>query len=272
MKRTAFFISDRTGITAEMLGHSLLTQFEGVEFTRETIPFVDTPEKAQAVAQRIREKMAQDACNPIVFSTIINEELRQLSSVAGVLTVDFFQVFIGPLEKELHTKSSHTEGKSHGIVDFEEYKNRIDAINFAMNHDDGNLPKNLDEADVIVTGVSRSGKTPTCLYLALLYGIKAANYPLTPDDFGRPTLPKVLLEQRRKLFGLTIEPERLQHIRQERKPNSTYAALETCRFEVEEAEALMRHVGVPYLDTSTKSIEEIASTILQSAHLTRRIY
>jgi regulator of PEP synthase PpsR (kinase-PPPase family) len=272
MKRTAFFISDRTGITAEMLGHSLLTQFEGFEFTRETIPFVDTPEKAQAVAQRIREKIAQDQCSPIVFSTIINEELRQLSSVEEVLTIDFFKIFIGPLEKELNTQSSHTEGKSHGIVDFEEYKNRIDAINFAMNHDDGVLPKNLDEADVIVTGISRSGKTPTCLYLALLYGIKAANYPLTPEDFGRPTLPKVLLDQRRKLFGLTIDPERLHQIRQERKPNSKYASLDTCRFEVEEAEALMRHVGVTYLDTSTKSIEEIASTILQSAHLTRRIY
>lgn len=272
MKRAAFFISDRTGITAEMLGHSLLTQFEGFEFIRETIPFVDTPDKARAVAQKIREKAEGDQPPPIVFSTIINDELRELAKVEGVLTIDFFNVFIEPLEKELQTRSSHTEGKSHGIVNFQEYKNRIDAINFAMNHDDGILPQNLDEADVIVTGISRSGKTPTCLYLALLFGIKAGNYPLTPDDFGQPTLPKVLLENRRKLFGLTIDPERLHQIRQERKPNSKYASLETCRFEVEEAEALMRQVGVPYLDTSTKSIEEIASTILQSAYLTRRIY
>ena len=272
MKRAAFFISDRTGITAEMLGHSLLTQFEGFEFIRETIPFVDTPDKARAVAKKIREKAEGDQLPPIVFSTIINDELRELAKVEGVLTIDFFNVFIEPLEKELQTRSSHTEGKSHGIVNFQAYKNRIDAINFAMNHDDGILPQNLDEADVIVTGISRSGKTPTCLYLALLFGIKAGNYPLTPDDFGQPTLPKVLLENRRKLFGLTIDPERLHQIRQERKPNSKYASLETCRFEVEEAEALMRQVGVPYLDTSTKSIEEIASTILQSAHLTRRIY
>lgn len=272
MKRTAFFISDRTGITAEMLGHSLLTQFEGFAFSRETIPFIDTPEKARAVAQRIHEKAQEDQQAPIVFSTIINDELRVLAKVEGVLTIDFFNVFIEPLEKELGTKSSHTEGKSHGIVNFQEYKNRIDAINFAMTHDDGILPSNLEEADIIVTGISRSGKTPTCLYLALLFGIKAGNYPLTPDDFGHPTLPKVLLENRRKLFGLTIDPARLQQIRQERKPNSKYASLDTCRFEVEEAEALMRQVGVPYLDTSTKSIEEIASTILQSAHLTRRIY
>lgn len=272
MKRTAFFISDRTGITAEMLGHSLLTQFEGFEFIRETIPFVDTPEKAKAVAEKVRQAMLKDQHAPIIFSTLINEELRNLAHVDGVLTIDFFNVFIAPLEKELDMKSSHTEGKSHGIVNFQAYKNRIDAINFAMTHDDGILPRHLEEADIIVTGISRSGKTPTCLYLALLFGIKAGNYPLTPDDFGRPTLPKVLLENRRKLFGLTIDPERLHQIRQERKPNSNYASLDTCRFEVEEAEALMRQVGVPYLDTSTKSIEEIASTILQSAHLTRRIY
>lgn len=272
MKRTAFFISDRTGITAEMLGHSLLTQFEGVEFDRQTVPFIDTPEKALAMADKIRETAARDQCNPLVFSTIINEQLRKLTHVEGVQTIDFFEVFIGPLEKELQIKSSHTAGKSHGMANIEEYQNRIEAINFAMGHDDGILPSDLGEADIIVTGISRAGKTPTCLYLALLYGIKAANYPLTPDDFGRPTLPKVLLENRQKLFGLTIDPQRLHQIRQERKPNSKYASLDTCRFEIEEAEALMRHVGVPYLDTTTKSIEEIASTIMHNTHLSRKIY
>ncbi|WP_035051466.1 posphoenolpyruvate synthetase regulatory kinase/phosphorylase PpsR [Andreprevotia chitinilytica] len=272
MPRTAFFISDRTGITAEMLGHSLITQFEDVNFRRVTLPYIDTPEKAHEAAEQVRRQAVIDACEPIVFSTIVDDQLRSLIHVEEALTLDFFEIFIGPLEKALGRESSHTVGKSHGIVNFEEYKNRIDAVNFALAHDDGVMPRDLNEADIILIGVSRSAKTPTCLYLALQYGIKAANYPLTPEDFGNHTLPKLLLPYRTKLFGLTIDPVRLSQIREERKPNSRYAAIDNCQFEIGEAEALMRHVGVPYLSSTTRSIEELATSIMHTAGLTRRTY
>ncbi|KAF0813225.1 Phosphoenolpyruvate synthase regulatory protein [Andreprevotia sp. IGB-42] len=272
MPRTAFFISDRTGITAEMLGHSLITQFEDVNFRRVTLPYVDTPEKALKVAEQIRRQAAEDQCQPLVFSTIVGEELRKLIAVEEALTLDFFEIFIGPLEKALGRESSHTVGKSHGIVNFEEYKTRIDAVNFALAHDDGVMPRDLNDADIILVGVSRSAKTPTCLYLALQYGIKAANYPLTPEDFGNHTLPKLLLPYRNKLFGLTIDPVRLNQIREERKPGSRYAALDNCEYEVAEAEVLMRQVGVPHLSSTTRSIEELATSIMHTAGLTRRTY
>ncbi|QBC45060.1 posphoenolpyruvate synthetase regulatory kinase/phosphorylase PpsR [Iodobacter fluviatilis] len=272
MRRTAFFVSDRTGITAEMLGHSLLTQFEDVTFHRVTIPYVDTPEKAIEVALEIRKHSVIDGCRPLVFSTVVDPVIRKLTHVPEALVIDFFEMFIGPLEAELGQDSSHTVGKSHAIVNFEEYKNRIDAVNFTLNHDDGVMPRDLSEADLILVGVSRSGKTPTCLYLALQFGIKAANYPLTPEDFGNHTMPKLLLPYRNKLFGLTIESERLTEIREERKPDSKYSSIENCRFEIAEAEALMRHVGVPYLNTTRMSIEELATTIMHRTGLVRRTY
>lgn len=271
-RRTVYFISDRTGITAEMLGHSLLTQFEGVEFKRVTMPFIDTVEKAEKVAAQIRQCAEEEKLRPIIFSSIVNEALRDCIHVDCAMVIDFFEAFIGPLENEFGTRSSHSVGKSHGIVDITQYKARIDAVNFSMNHDDGVLPRDLEEADIILVGVSRSGKTPTCLYMALQYGLKAANYPLTPEDFGQPNLPKLLLPHRNKLFGLTISPERLCQIRTERKPDSKYASLDNCKSEVREAEALMRQHGVTYLDTTSKSIEELASTILHKASLSRKIY
>ncbi|TJZ73994.1 posphoenolpyruvate synthetase regulatory kinase/phosphorylase PpsR [Chitiniphilus eburneus] len=272
MPRTAFFVSDRTGITSEMLGHTLLTQFEDVQFHRVTLPFVDTLDKAREAVEQIRQQARLDQCRPLVFCTMIDEDLRAAFQIEEAFTLNFFEAFIGPLEHELRRKSSHTVGKSHGIANFEEYKTRIDAVNYAMIHDDGVMPRDLSDADIILIGVSRAAKTPTCLYLALQYGIKAANYPLTPEDFGQHTLPRLLLPYRNKLFGLTIDPERLAQIREERKPGSKYASLDNCQFEVNEAEALMRHVGVPYLASTTRSIEELATTIMHRAGLTRRNY
>ncbi|WP_028446005.1 posphoenolpyruvate synthetase regulatory kinase/phosphorylase PpsR [Chitinimonas koreensis] len=270
--RTVFFISDRTGITAEMLGHSLITQFEGIEFKRITLPFVDTVEKAQHVAERIRQAGAQDGVRPLVFSTFVKNDFRSIIHIPEAHVVDFFEAFIAPLENELGQESSHTVGKSHSIQNFHEYNARIEAVNYAMAHDDGIKPSDLAEADIVLVGVSRSGKTPTCLYLALQYGIKAANYPLTPDDFGQSGLPRALLPFKHKLFGLTIVPERLVQIRSERKPDSRYASLDNCRFEVAEAEAIYRNAGIPHLNTTSKSIEELASTIIHKASLTRRVY
>lgn len=272
MRRTAFFVSDRTGITAEMLGHSLLTQFEGTDFRRITLPFVDSKEKAQEVAEDIRRQAAEDRCPPIVFSTVVDAQLRQIINVPEAMLLDFFETFIGPLERELGQISSHSVGRSHGIHNFQEYMSRIEAVNFTMSHDDGVMPRDLHEADLILVGVSCSGKTPTCLYMALQYGIKVANYPLTPEDFDNHSLPKLLLPYRNKLFGLTIDPDRLTQIRGERKPESKSSTPQACQAEVESAETLMRHVGVPYLNTTAMSIEELATTILHRARLTRRTF
>lgn len=269
-RRSAFFVSDRTGITAESLGHTLLTQFDTLEFKRETIPFIDTPEKADEVAARIRERAANDHIRPLVFTSIVNPEVRARLKIDNALCIDFFDTFIAEIEAELGQKASLSVGKAHGMVNEEKYDHRIEAVNFSLNHDDGVKLKDLDEADVILVGVSRSGKTPTCLYLALQYGIRAANYPLTPEDLGSPTLPKVLLTYRHKLFGLTIDPARLHHIRSERRPDSKYASLDNCRSEVNEAESMFRHHAVPFISTTHKSIEEIASTIMHKATLARR--
>src|SRR4051794_7355978 len=243
-RRTVFFVSDGTGITAQMLGHSLLTQFEGVEFVQVTFPFVDTVERAEECLSRIEGEAASGNGQPIVFSTLVNQELREVVRRANALFVDFFETFIDPLEAGLGVKSSHTIGRSHSAMDKKEYQQRIEAINFAMAHDDGASHKELALADVILIGVSRSGKTPTSLYLALQFGVKAANYPLIPEDFHREKLPEALRQYKPKLYGLTIAPERLHEIRKERRPDSRYAAMDNCRFEVKEAETLMRREGI----------------------------
>jgi len=272
-RRTVFFVSDRTGITAEMLGNSLLSQFEEIEFQRLTIPFVDSPDKITAVIEQINETAVRDGQRPVVFSSVVDEAMSAtLRRNTGALTLDLFQVFIAPLETELAAKSSHAAGRSHGIANSHEYFARMDAINFSQTHDDGAATRDLARAQVILVGVSRCGKTPTSLYLALQFGIRAANFPLTPDDFADRALPASLLPHKERLFGLTINPERLQKIREERRPGSKYAALENCRYEVRECEHLMEREAIPMLDTTAKSIEEIATTISYRAKLRRQVY
>jgi hypothetical protein len=270
--RTVFFVSDRTGITAEMLGNSLLSQFEQIDFKRRTIPFVDTPERITEVVGIINETAAAEKQRPVVFSSIVDETMSAQLGLANALFLDVFQVFIAPLEAELDAKSSHAAGRSHGIANPMEYFARMEAINFAQAHDDGASTRDLVKAQVILTGVSRCGKTPTSLYLALQFGILTGNFPLTPDDFADGKLPASILPYRDRLFGLTIDPERLQQIRQARRPNSKYAALENCRYEVREAEQLMQRERIPTLDTTARSIEEIATTILHRAGLQRHIF
>ncbi|MFO1414322.1 MAG: pyruvate, water dikinase regulatory protein [Burkholderiales bacterium] len=272
-QRTVFFISDRTGITAEMLGNSLLTQFEDFQFHRVTIPFVDTPERVQEAIRQVNETGEREGRRPLVISSVVDEKHSEtIRREVHALTLDFFQVFIQPLEAELSAKSSHAAGRSHGIANSHEYFARMDAINFTQAHDDGATTRDLAKAQVILVGVSRCGKTPTSLYLALQFGIRAANFPLTPDDFADRRLPASVMPFREKLFGLTIQPERLREIREERRPGSKYAALDNCRAEVREAEAMMTREGIAMVDTTTKSIEEIATTILHRAKLQRHIY
>ncbi|HEX4927020.1 MAG TPA: pyruvate, water dikinase regulatory protein [Burkholderiales bacterium] len=271
-RRTVFFVSDGTGITAQMLGHSLLTQFEGVEFHQITLPFVDSTEKAEECLSRIEAESANGNGRPVVFSTLVNQDVREVVRKAPALFVDFFETFIDPLEAGLGIKSSHTIGRSHSAMDKKEYQQRIESINFAMAHDDGASHRELGQADVILIGVSRSGKTPTSLYLALQFGVKAANYPLIPEDFHRMKLPEALRAHRTKLYGLTIAPERLHEIRTERRPGSQYADLGNCRYEVDEAEALMRREGIRSINSTSKSIEEIATTILRELRISRQVY
>lgn len=271
MKRPVFFVSDRTGITVEMLGHTLLTQFEEVEFERINCPFVDNAEKVAAVVGQINRAAERGEGRPLVFSSLVDPALREQASRCAGIFLDLFDTFISPLETELGVQSSQSVGRSHGMGVYATYKTRMDAVNFVLANDDGASTRHYPDANIILIGVSRSGKTPTCLYLALHYGILAANYPLTEDDFGASRLPETLAPYRNKLYGLTIDPGRLQQIRTERRPNSPYASAEQCRFEVKAVEEMYQREKIPFLDTSAVSIEEIATTILQKANLQRRI-
>lgn len=271
-ERTVVFVSDGTGITAETLGHSVLSQFEGIRFKQIRIPFIDSEVKAISARQKINDIAKYDGQKPIVFSTLVNSVINNVVKQADGVFMDLFLTFVEPLEKELNIKSTHRIGRSHTIADNEQYKNRIEAINYTLAHDDGQTHKDLQAADVILVGVSRSGKTPTSLYLAMQYGIKAANYPLIPEDFERGELPTALPPFKDKIFGLSISPERLSEIRNERRPGSKYASLENCRQEIKAAEFMMRREGISWLSSTSKSIEEISTTILQQLNLGSPIY
>ena len=267
LERTVFIISDGTGITAETFSHSVLSQFEAVSFKQVRMPVIDTVEKAELAVNRINRCAIDQGNQPIVFTTLVNSEILARVKQAHALFLDLFGAFVEPLEQNLGLKSSHSIGKSHLSVSSNAYRNRIEAINFSLAHDDGQFVRDLAQADVILIGVSRCGKTPTSLYLAMQYGIKAANFPLIPEDFERNALPSTLSQYKHKLFGLTIQPERLTEVRHERRPDSVYASLAQCRHEVAEAERLMRRDSIPMLSTTTKSIEEISTTVLQEVGL-----
>ena len=272
-ERTVFFVSDGTGITAETFGNSILNQFPA-RHRHVRRPFVDSVEKARGVVTEINETAAREGRRPIVFITLVDDEVRAIVTGDGctALVLDMFRTFVEPLEEELGVKSNHRVGRFSDASQSAEYNERIEAINFSLAHDDGQSSRNLDIADVILLGVSRSGKTPTSLYLAMQHGIKAANCPLIPEDFDRGRLPTALAPHKRKCFGLTIDPSRLAQIRNERRPGSKYAELANCRYEVHEAESMMRREGIAWLSSTHKSIEEIATTILRDLRPDRLIY
>lgn len=270
--RTVFFVSDGTGITAETFGNSILKQFS-IQPRHVRMPFIDTVEKAHQVVEEINRTAESEGRKPIVFTTLVNEEVLSIvKNGCKGLVLDMFMTFVEPLEAEFGMKSNHRVGRFSDIARSQEYNNRIEAINFALAHDDGQSAKNLEEADVILVGVSRSGKTPTSLYLAMQHGVKAANYPLIPEDFERNCLPSALVPHKAKCFGLSIAPERLAEIRNSRRPGSRYASLENCRYEVAAAEALMRREGISWLSSTHRSIEEIATTILRDIRPDRLVY
>lgn len=270
-QRVVFFISDSTGITAETIGNSILAQFEGVSFEKHRLPFIDNAQKAEAAATRIKTRFAQSGERPIVVNTMADRTLCEIVAASGALMLDVFAPFIGPLETELATRRSGAVNRSHGLVDFDKYEARINATNYALSHDDG-MDVDYAQADLILVGVSRSGKTPTCLYMALHYGLCAANYPLTDEDLEKLELPRRLRPYQNRLFGLTIEPERLAQIREQRRPDSRYATIKQCRWELEQAARLMRQSNIPSLNTTHVSIEEIASKILDQFNLDRLMF
>ena len=273
-QRSIFFISDQTGITAETLGRSLLTQFAGVDFVQITLPFINDIEKVHQAIKQIERAADTSGEIAFAFSTLVQDEFRDLFAqnfdVSKVMYMDFFQAFIAPMEKALDMKSSHQAGRSHS-ADTEAYSQRISAINFALTNDDGIRTDHYADADIIIVGVSRSGKTPTCLFLALQYGIYAANYPLADENFEKTNIPDALRIHKHKLYGLNIEAERLAQIRSERRPDSKYASHQQVSYEVRQAAAIFRKFGLAHTDTTHASVEEIASIILQETDLQRRI-
>ena len=271
MKRTIFFVSDGTGITAETVGHTLLTQFGSIDFERISIPFANTSSRITEIVNKINKVNSESGIRPIVFATMTNPEFaRQLVENSSALTLDLFDTYIQPLEAELGMQSSYVTGKSHGLVNQSSYDTRMDAINFTLNTDDGVSIKNYEQAEVIIIGVSRSGKTPTSVYLSMQYSIRVANYPLTDDDLEAASLPKFLRPFRDRIYGLTIKPDRLQNIRQQRRPDSVYSSLNQCRKEIKSAEEIYQIENIPCLNATEHSIEEIASRIMHDMRLLRQ--
>jgi regulator of PEP synthase PpsR (kinase-PPPase family) len=271
VNRSVFFISDGTAITVETLGRSILSQFPDVEFTVRVMPYVDTEERAFDVVQAINDAAEQDHSLPIVFDTLVDPAVRAIINTANAVNLDVFEGVINKISTEINVQPSPIVGNSQSDVDSESYKSRIDAVHFALDNDDGARTRHYDMADIILIGVSRSGKTPTCIYLALQYGIRAANYPITEDDLDDNRLPSVLKQYREKLFGLMISPDRLVAIRQERKANSRYASFQQCQMELRAIQGIYTSQGIPSIDVSEMSVEEIATRIIQRTGLKRRI-
>ncbi|UDM39413.1 kinase/pyrophosphorylase [Acinetobacter haemolyticus] len=271
IKRSVFFISDGTAITAETLGHSLLAQFPHVDFDIHIIPYITSEEAAMNVVAEINQRADQDGQQPLVFDTLVDPYVRDIINTANAVNLDVFEGLIGKLSEVLGTAPTTLVGQTHAVTDSESYKARIDAVHFALDNDDGARTRHYDKADLILIGVSRSGKTPTSIYLSLQFGIRVANYPLTEEDLDDNRLPAVLKAHKHKLFGLMIDAERLVAIRSERKANSRYASFNQCQMELRAVEGIYISEGIKYLNVSEMSIEEISTRVLQMTGLKRRI-
>lgn len=271
-KRAVFFVSDRTGITAETLGATLLTQFDERQFRQSTLPFVNSADKARSALEYIEHTGRTLGTQPIVFSTTVSDEVREVLRAGNVLFLDLFDTYVPRLEAALEAKSSHQMGRAHGIADQAIYESRIDAMNFALTHDDGVGESGYERAEVILLAPSRCGKTPVCIYMAMQHGIFAANYPLTEDEFESRELPRALRPHREKLYGLYIQADRLHQIRSERRRGSQYAAMGQVSYELRQAESLYKRHHIAYAETTHRSIEEVAAVIMQDRNLRRRSF
>jgi regulator of PEP synthase PpsR (kinase-PPPase family) len=264
VSRSVYFVSESTGITAEAYGQSLLSQFADARFVKRYTPFINSREKAQALANELAHRAEAEGEKPIVFATMVDEEINVLLKHSECHYFELFDRFMPDLTEVIGQQPSHQSGISHGVTNLENYEARIETINYALNNDDGMRLNKFHKADLILIGVSRSGKTPTCLYLALHFGMRAANYPITEEDFEKGDLPDELLEHKEKIFALTIEPERLAAIRELRRPDSEYSSLRRCYKEVQMAQDMFHRHALSVLDSTTHSIEELASLIKKS--------
>ena len=271
IKRSVFFISDGTAITAETLGHSLLAQFPHVKFDIHIIPYITSEEAAMNVVEEINKRAEIDGEQPLVFDTLVDPYARDIINTANAVNLDVFEGLISKLSDVLGTAPTTLVGQTHAVTDSESYKARIDAVHFALDNDDGARTRHYDKADLILIGVSRSGKTPTSIYLSLQFGIRVANYPLTEEDLDDNRLPAVLRAHKNKLFGLMIDADRLVAIRSERKANSRYASFSQCQMELRAVEGIYISEGIKHLNVSEMSIEEISTRVLQMTGLKRRI-
>jgi regulator of PEP synthase PpsR (kinase-PPPase family) len=268
--RTVFFVSDRTGLTAETYGRSLLAQFPALQFETISLIFIDNVEKAELAVSQIDEVYQQSGLLPIVFSSLVDEREQDILNTCQALMIDLFSAFLAPLEQCLGMESAHKQGISKPVHGINSYQVRLDAIDYSLAHDDGVRPDQYEDADVILVGVSRCGKTPTSLYLAMNFSLKACNYPLTEEDFEQGDLPKYLKPHVKKLVGLTIKPVPLSKIRKKRRPESDYASLQNCQQEIEMAESLFNDYNIPVFETTETSIEEIASYVVKILGVSRK--
>ncbi len=269
-KRSLFFISDGTGITAETLGNSLLSQFENLEFSSTSLPYVDDLSKAENAVHLIQQAYEKDGQKPLVFATLVNKDIHACLTKAPCVLFDFFTPFIHKLEAELHMPSHPSMGRGHGVHNTHVYNARIAAINHTLSTDDGLNTTHYDHSDVILLGVSRCGKTPTCLYLAMQLGLRASNFPFTEEVLDSKKLPDYLLRNMNKLYGLTIQPEYLQRIRMERR-GGRYATLAQCQHELDTVEEIFKHYHIPVIDTTLRSIEEIATKVVAGLGIKRQL-
>lgn len=270
MQHSAFYISDGTAITAEVVGHATLSQFD-LEFSHQTIPFIENIEVAEQVKQLINSSYKTTGVAPLVFFTFVDLKIKEVIQKSNGVCFDVMMPFTSQIAYITKTEPQAKLHRTHSIND-SSYDFRIDAINYALANDDGQTTKNYDKADVILVGVSRSGKTPTSLYLAMQYGIKAANYPFINEDMDNLKLPKELKAHKKKIFGLTIDPNRLAAIRNERLANSKYASMRQCRMELKEVELLYRKEKLPYINSTHFSVEEISAKIIADMDLKRHKY
>jgi regulator of PEP synthase PpsR (kinase-PPPase family) len=258
-----FFLSDSTGITAESMGNALLIQFPNLRFERRLIPFISSVEEARRVVA-ILDAAAAGPVLPLAFSTTAVEEVRQELLRTTCPVIDFFDLHMARVESILNAKGIRVAARLHGMGDVQRYNARMAAIEYAIEHDDGQSMRALHKADVILVAPSRCGKTPTTMYLALQHGIFVANYPLVEEDFVTAELPRPVQDVRERCFGMTTTPARLSQVRNERRPNSRYASLEQCSYELRNAEAMYRNHRLPVVNSSTKSVEEMSTVILQT--------
>lgn len=270
MKHSAFYISDGTAITAEVVGHATLSQYE-LEIEHQTLPFIENSDKLAPVIDKINQQHKQTGNLPFVFYTFVDDGLRKSLEQSQCLCFDVLKPFSQAITPVIGQEATPTLHRTHSIND-KSYDFRIDAMNYALANDDGQTTQNYQDADVILVGVSRSGKTPTSLYLALQYGIKAANYPFIEEDMDELAIPKVMQPFKDKIFGLTIDPQRLAAIRHERLPNSKYASTRQCRIELREVERLYKKSKIPFINSTHYSVEEISAKIMSKMNLERHKY